>query len=1147
MSKKHFFHSSFTPSDAQPKTLETMLVGRMGIAKRLVERIRESATTAEKHQDLLIGPRGIGKTHLLSLVRHRVKAKNELQNKLAIAWLPEDPYVNCYTDLLKEILCVLRDEYPSENLNQDILIAQAQHDPDSLETALEQTLLQWLNDRTLLILMENLDNLFSDIRESGQEKLRALIQNTAQITIVATSASLFAAIAQRNKIFFGFFRQTELQPLNVHEAHKLLVQLAKLGEHTELENQLHLPLSLARVRAMHMLAGGSPRVCTLFYEFLTCESIDTLLIPFKQLVDKLMPYYQGLMRGLSPQQRRIIEAFCRAEGACNASILADELNLKPHTVSTQIRRLRELGYLTPANDTGRSTLFELREPLMRYTIQSKRDRGKYLKYLIEFLRLWYSPRELKEYADKSSSEEEKRYLHEAAQRSNRDGDPIVMILNRDFTSASLLGNQEAALQALETRLATNKNDIDTLKTKAQLLVSKDTEEALQCLIQVTNLDPSRIEAWVELARVYFSIDKIEEAVKAMNCAVEKNPENLENRRLLAWYLRQNGKELEARRIYTQIVRTGNGLKTAKDWDQKGTDLFNAGQYAEALRAYLSAVELQPENSELWKHILGLLQKHFWRADLCLKLSEVATKLIPENLDLRILYAISLSINDRKEESLKIYDSIVTQDEFFEQNSNDLKLGKARILMHLGRSKTALNYLEKTAKPNLEYDNIIRYESTKASLYAALGDWKNFQAVTAQLLKKQPILPDWILASPLDAIEVTPRSNWRESASQWINAFSKCPQLALLATKISADAHFFVSRRVEPTIAKLWLEEFQAEAKPHIELRPAIRTLTFVLSYLQDPEPTRILSLSKEARILVEPGLAESQADQPTDLDKRIEFFIERLKIRVKCINEEQERKAYWNRPAPSYASALKNLKILPKESKKAALAKTLLYSNWVDVLNDAAKILLRKFMQEDENFLKIIARPNLTVAQVRERAMIGSALKLYQIDIHEYGRYGAVDVLHANDKTVLLDGESSVLHQLVRDQTIKTDSPKERDEFLALFCSAIRSKESSEESRFPLLFPDDLHQFDESIWEGDRNSLAIQRTQELDDRATEYRALIQYSDHLFKANLRLLKPGMSTVEMLDNKPVKKMNFVEEIFDGPIRWVWRKPKQSNQSA
>ena len=82
--------------------------------------------------------------------------------------------------------------------------------------------------------MENLDNLFSDIKESGQEKLRALIQTTAQITIVATSASLFAAVAQHNKTFFGFFRQTALQPLNMRDAHELLVRLARLEENTEL-------------------------------------------------------------------------------------------------------------------------------------------------------------------------------------------------------------------------------------------------------------------------------------------------------------------------------------------------------------------------------------------------------------------------------------------------------------------------------------------------------------------------------------------------------------------------------------------------------------------------------------------------------------------------------------------------------------------------------------------------------------------------------------------------------------------------------------------------------------------------------------------------------------------------------------------------
>ena len=504
------------------------------------------------------------------MVRHRIKADVSLRDKLAIAWLPEDPYESSYTDLLLEILRELANEYPSKDFDQLISTARSQHDPDLFETGLEQALLQWLGDRTLLILVENLQDLFSDIGESGQEKLRALIQNTGQITIVATSTSLFAAVARRNKIFFGFFRLTELPPLNVLEALELLLKMAQLDGDAALEEQLRSPLGLARIRAMHLLAGGNPRVCTLFYEFLTCDSIDTLLAPFKQLIDKLMPYYQGLMRTLSPQQRRIVEAFCRAKGACSAPNLADQLHLKPQTVSTQIRRLRELGYLSPVDDVARGTLFELREPLMRYTIQSKQDRGEYLKHVIEFLRLWYSPSELEERAEQAQNTHEKRYLVEAALRSSRDGDPIAKVLNADFSAASVSGDHEAALRALDGRLARNEKDFEAMEAKARILQHlKRSEEAVSCLIRATEIDPSRPAAWVALAEASFEINDIENAVTAMRSAVELTPDNPENLRLLAWYLRCDGKNFEAQKITAQAVEVSNTPLTAEDWDHRG--------------------------------------------------------------------------------------------------------------------------------------------------------------------------------------------------------------------------------------------------------------------------------------------------------------------------------------------------------------------------------------------------------------------------------------------------------------------------------------------------------------------------------------------------------------------------------------------------
>jgi replication-associated recombination protein RarA len=60
--------SNFTPSLMSPETLEKIFVQREEIAQDLVDRIILSATTPAKHHSLLIGARGMGKTHLVSLV-----------------------------------------------------------------------------------------------------------------------------------------------------------------------------------------------------------------------------------------------------------------------------------------------------------------------------------------------------------------------------------------------------------------------------------------------------------------------------------------------------------------------------------------------------------------------------------------------------------------------------------------------------------------------------------------------------------------------------------------------------------------------------------------------------------------------------------------------------------------------------------------------------------------------------------------------------------------------------------------------------------------------------------------------------------------------------------------------------------------------
>ena len=94
----------FTPSRTEPQVLEEIFVQRQAMLGEIVERVRESALTGNKHQILLIGPRGIGKTHLIALLHHRITQDPALSDKVRIAWLLEDETITSFVQLLKRNL-----------------------------------------------------------------------------------------------------------------------------------------------------------------------------------------------------------------------------------------------------------------------------------------------------------------------------------------------------------------------------------------------------------------------------------------------------------------------------------------------------------------------------------------------------------------------------------------------------------------------------------------------------------------------------------------------------------------------------------------------------------------------------------------------------------------------------------------------------------------------------------------------------------------------------------------------------------------------------------------------------------------------------------------------------------------------------------
>jgi predicted AAA+ superfamily ATPase len=105
---------AFTPSRSNPEDLESILVQRHHLLADAVERIRESVLTDNKHHLLFVGPRGSGKSFIVTVVVNRLCADKNLKDRLRIAWLNEDETCTTFLEFLARIFEALVKRYPDE-------------------------------------------------------------------------------------------------------------------------------------------------------------------------------------------------------------------------------------------------------------------------------------------------------------------------------------------------------------------------------------------------------------------------------------------------------------------------------------------------------------------------------------------------------------------------------------------------------------------------------------------------------------------------------------------------------------------------------------------------------------------------------------------------------------------------------------------------------------------------------------------------------------------------------------------------------------------------------------------------------------------------------------------------------------------------
>lgn len=374
-------HPVFTPSAVDPAELESMTVGRTELLSRLAARIAAAAQDGSRPHTLVVGPRGSGKTHTLQVTLHRVLAEPLAAQQLLVLAIPEDSLaIGSYTDLLVELLSRV-DVEVSERARA------LRRDGDVV--GLEHEILDLADGRMVLLAIENLDRVFSAIGQAGQGSFRAWVETSMAITVLATTPTLFSGVSSRTLPWYGSFIVEQLPELTVTEGAQMVVAAAVARGDTELAEFACSTAGLDRLEVIHRLVGGSPRLWHIVSGSVDVSALDALVPAVEALLDQLSPYYQQLLWQLPAGEQRLVVELARSWEPRTVTDLAETVGVSNQSASTALGRLATDRWVVaskaPAGDR-RATWYDLTDPLLRYHLQYREERGQAVRLIVDRLR-----------------------------------------------------------------------------------------------------------------------------------------------------------------------------------------------------------------------------------------------------------------------------------------------------------------------------------------------------------------------------------------------------------------------------------------------------------------------------------------------------------------------------------------------------------------------------------------------------------------------------------------------------------------------------------------------------------------------------------------------------------------------------------------